>query len=324
MESRFPLKDELAAAQHRIRPYVHNTPVMTSTLLNELAGAHLFFKCENLQRMGAFKMRGATNAILSLSEEEIGKGVVTHSSGNFAQALALASRATGCTANIVMPKNAPKIKKEAVRSYGGIVIESESDPVSRERKAEEVRKMTGATFIHPSDDMNVILGNSTAAQELLSSIEGIEILIAPVGGGGLIAGTALAAHYFGNRTVTIGAEPEGADDAFRSLRDGVIYLSENPQTVCDGLRTNLGKWNFPIISKLVSEIKLVADRDTVAAMELLWSRMKIIVEPSAAIALAAVLTNPETFRGKRVGVILSGGNVDFQDACDLMKKAVKT
>ena len=320
MKFDFPTSQDLTAAASRIGEYIHRTPVLSSRLIDEIAGASLHFKCENMQRMGAFKMRGATNAILSLDDSARAAGVVTHSSGNFAQALSLSSLLTGTTAHIVMPKNAPSVKKAAVAGYQGNIIESESTPQAREKKAEEVREETGATFIHPSDDLDVIMGNSTAAQELIADVPDLDIIIAPVGGGGLIAGTALAAHYFGNNIQVIGAEPSGADDAFRSLRDGKIYPSVNPDTVCDGLRTNLGQWNFPIIQEHLEEIILVDDEDTIRAMKLIWERMKIVVEPSSAITLAAVLNNPEKFNNKRIGLILSGGNVDFAKTAELFER----
>ena len=284
---------------------------MTSRLIDDIAGCQLFFKCENFQRMGAFKMRGASNAILNLSEEQRAKGIVTHSSGNFAQAVALSSELIGCPANIVMPDNAPQVKKDAVAGYGGRIIISESTPAAREQKAEQVVAETLGTFVHPSDDMNVILGNSTAAQELINETDDLDVIIAPVGGGGLAAGTCLASHHFAPGTMVIGAEPNGADDAFRSLRDGVIYPSINPDTICDGLRTNLGQWNFPILKELLGEVIRVDDKDTIIAMKLIYERMKIVVEPSSAITLGAVLTNKEKFADKKIGLILSGGNVDW-------------
>lgn len=302
---------QLIEAQQRIAHLTHHTPVFTSRRMNAISGASLYFKCENFQRMGAFKMRGAGNAILALSSAEREKGVVTHSSGNFAQALALAAQDSRTQAYIVMPANAPTVKKAAVRDYGGTIVESGNSPAEREAKAGEVRQATGATFIHPSNDLQVILGNATAAMELVSDFHGLDAVIAPVGGGGLIAGTAMAIHHFSPGTRVYAAEPAGADDAFRSLRDGMIYPSENPQTICDGLRTNLGDVNFPILQELLSGVILVEDRDTIAAMRLIFERMKIVVEPSAAIAFAAVLTRADLFTGMRVGVILSGGNVDL-------------
>ena len=306
-----PSKDELLAIRTRIATYIHRTPVLASRLINKLTGGELFFKCENFQRMGAFKMRGASHAVAMLSDEAKHKGVVTHSSGNFAQALALAAGSAGIPAYIVMPQNAPAVKKAAVREYGGNIIESENSPLDREARAAQVQRETGAAFIHPSNDWHVILGNATAASELIDEIPGLDMIVAPVGGGGLIAGTALAAAIIDGKTEVTGAEPAGADDAYRSLQDGVIYPSVNPDTICDGLRTNLGDVNFPVIQKYVREILVVDDQDTVEAMKLIMGRMKIVVEPSAAIALAAVLTNQEQFRNRRAGIIFSGGNVDL-------------
>jgi threonine dehydratase len=312
MKTTFPIKEDISFAYGRIVKFVHKTPVLTSRLINAMAGAQLYFKCENFQCGGSFKMRGACNAVFSLTPEERAKGVVTHSSGNFAQALALAAQAANTHAYIVMPENTTAVKKAAVHDYGGTIIISGNSPAEREAKAAEVQKETGATFIHPSNHREVIIGNATATQEFLEEIPDLDFIIAPVGGGGLIAGTALAVQHFAHEshTLVIGAEPTGADDAYRSLRDGVIYPSEHPQTICDGLRTNLGDVNFPIIRDLVNEIILVDDADTVHAMRLLIERMKIVVEPSAAITLAAVLNNRELFTERSVGLILSGGNVD--------------
>lgn len=304
-------KEELLNAHKRILPYIHQTPVLTSHLLNDLAGAELFFKCENFQKMGAFKMRGAANAILQLSGAQKLKGVVTHSSGNFAQAVSLAAKSCGIKAYIVMPKNAPKVKKEAVIGYGGIVIESESTPVAREQKAEEVVNETGATFIHPSNDIPVIIGQGTATMELLNLHPELNFVLAPVGGGGLIAGTALAAHYFGKNCQTIAGEPLKVNDAYRSFKSGIIESNESTNTIADGLRTQLGTNNFPIIQKYVSDIICVSEPEIIEAMKLIWERLKIVVEPSSAVAFAAVLHDKIRFKNKKIGIILSGGNVDL-------------
>ncbi len=321
MKYSFPTKRDLLDARIRIADMIHKTPVLTSRLLNEMTGAELFFKCENFQRMGAFKMRGASNAILQLSEEQRADGVVTHSSGNFAQAVSLSANLVGCPALIVMPENAPEVKKAAVRGYGGRIIESASTPQAREEMAKKTLAETNGSFIHPSDEIDVIVGNSTAAQELIEEVADLDMIISPVGGGGLIAGTALAANYFSPGTLVIGAEPTGADDAYRSLRDGVIYPSIDPDTICDGLRTNLGQWNFPIIQEFLERILLVDDSSTIKALKLIFERMKIIVEPSSAIVLAAVLSNPELFRNKRIGLILSGGNIDTAILSQLFNKS---
>ncbi|MCF6213898.1 MAG: pyridoxal-phosphate dependent enzyme [Flavobacteriaceae bacterium] len=304
-------KEELLKAQKRISPYIHNTPVLTSRLLNEIAGAELYFKCENFQKMGAFKMRGATNALLQLTDVQKTRGVVTHSSGNFAQAVALAARNIGIKAYIVMPKNTPQVKKEAVIGYGGIVIESESTPIAREEKAEAVLQETGATFVHPSNDIPVIIGQGTATMELLKAHPDLEALITPVGGGGLLGGTALAAHYFGKNCPTFAGEPQEVDDAYRSLKSGKIESNKTTDTIADGLRTQLGDNNFPIIQKYVSAIICVSESEIIAAMKLIWERLKIVVEPSSAVAFAAVLKDKNRFKNKKVGLILSGGNVDL-------------
>lgn len=306
-------KNELIDCCNRIQPYIHRTPVLTSRAINGIVGAEVFFKCENFQRMGAFKMRGATNAIMQLTDEQKRAGVVTHSSGNFAQALALGARSLGVTAHIVMPENAPRVKKEAVKGYGGIVYECESNSQAREREAERIRRVTGATFIHPSNDWNVILGQGTACKELLEECPDLSSVFTPVGGGGLIAGTALYAHFFGNRCRVFGGEPYACDDAYRSLRSGVIETNATTNTIADGLKTNLGDINFPIIRQYVTDIIRVNEEEIVGAMRLIWERMKIVVEPSSAVALAALISDRDTFKGKKVGVVLSGGNVDLSN-----------
>ncbi|GGK85036.1 pyridoxal-phosphate dependent enzyme [Rufibacter glacialis] len=304
-------KEDLIATQTRISPYIHRTPILTSRLLNEIAGADLYFKCENFQRMGAFKMRGAMNAVLQLSEEQKARGVVTHSSGNFAQALALAAQSVGAPAYIVMPENAPQVKKEAVKGYSGQIIECASTPIAREEVAAQVEKETGAFFIHPSNDEAVILGQGTAALELLEDQPDLAYIFSPVGGGGLIAGTALAAHFYGKNCKVIGGEPFEADDAYRSLQSGKIESNTSTNTVADGLRTQLGDINFPIIRQYVDRIIRVEETEITQALRLIWERMKIIVEPSSAVALAALLREKETFACQKIGVILSGGNIDL-------------
>lgn len=304
-------KKALTDTRRRISPFVHNTPVLTSHLLDDLTDAKLFFKCENFQKMGAFKMRGATNAIMQLSKEQQARGVVTHSSGNFAQALSLAAKNLGVTAYIVMPSNAPKVKKDAVLGYGGVVTDCEPNIQAREQAAEQIVTEKGATFIHPSNDLNVILGNATAAMELLEVHADLEFLISPIGGGGLIAGTALAAHYFAAECAVIGGEPMAVDDAYRSLQTGKIETNTTTNTIADGLRTQLGDINFPIIQQHVDHIIRVEEEDIRRAMRLLWERLKIVVEPSSAVAFAAVLKNKTHFKNKKVGIILSGGNVDL-------------
>lgn len=305
-------RQELEHVQEKINPHIHRTPVMTSRLLNELSGADLYFKCENFQRMGAFKMRGAANAILSLPGEKQQKGVVTHSSGNFAQALSLSAKSLGVPAYIVMPSSAPQVKKDAVKSYGGKITECPPTLEEREKAAQKIMQETGATFIHPSNDLDVIYGQGTAALELLQDYPDLDFVVTPVGGGGLIAGTAVAVHHLGKNCKTIGVEPFEADDAWRSLQSGKIETNETTNTIADGLRTQLGDKNFPLIKKLVSEIIRVEEQEIIKALMLIWERMKIVVEPSSAVALAGVLREKDKFRGKKVGIIISGGNVDLK------------
>ena len=306
-------KQELQQVYERIKPYIHRTPVLTSRLLNEISGAEIFFKCENFQKMGAFKMRGATNSILQLSPEEQQKGVVTHSSGNFAQALSLAAKSLGIPAYIVMPSSAPEVKKAAVRTYGGKITESAPTLKDREKTAKEIMEETGASFLHPSNDLEVIYGQGTAALELLEEQPQLDFVMTPVGGGGLIAGTALSVHYFSENCKTIGAEPFEVDDAYRSLKSGKIETNKTTNTIADGLKTQLGDKNFPIIREHVQEIIRVEEEEIRYAMKLIWERMKIVVEPSSAVAFAAVLREKEKFANKKVGIIISGGNVDLKN-----------
>lgn len=304
-------KTMLLECQERIFPFIYRTPVLSSRLLNEMIDADLVFKCENFQKMGAFKMRGATNAIMQLNTTQKAKGVVTHSSGNFAQALSLAAKNLGVKAYIVMPKNAPKVKVQAVMGYEGIVTKCESTLDAREATSNKIIKETSATFIHPSNDLNVIVGNSTAGLELLEDYNDLEYIVVPIGGGGLIAGTALSAHFFGTDCKVIGAEPKAVDDAFRSLKSGEIESNLTSNTIADGLRTQLGTINFPIIQKHVHSIITVEEHEIIDAMRLIFERLKIVVEPSSAVAFAAVLKEREFFKKKKIGIILSGGNVDL-------------
>ena len=306
-----PTLADIEQAAERIRPYAHRTPVLTSSSLNQRTGAELFFKCENFQKVGAFKFRGAANAVFSLSDAEAARGVATHSSGNHAQALALAARLRGIPAHIVMPDNSPKVKVEAVRGYGGRIVFCRPTQAERERTLAEVVRETGAAFIHPYDDPRVISGQATAARELLEQTPGLELLLAPVGGGGLASGTALAARYLSPATRVVAAEPAGADDARRSLEEGRILPSLDPRTVADGLRTSLGRLTFPILRALLAEVVTVSEEAIIAAMRLVWERMKILIEPSAAVPVAALLEGGLQARGLRVGVILSGGNLDL-------------
>jgi len=300
---------DVAAAQQRITPYIHRTPVLQSTLLNELVDAALFFKCENLQKVGAFKARGACNAVLSLSDEDAAKGVATHSSGNHGAALAWAAAIRGISASIVVPANAKQIKKDAIRSYGGQIVECEPTLAAREAMLAEIVAASGANYIPPYDDERIISGQGTVALEIRDQVENLDAVITPVGGGGLLAGCLAGLKNSG--VEVFGAEPEGADDAYRSLRGGTRITSHSPNTLCDGLLTTLGELNFEIISDRVSDILLVSDDEVVQAMTLIWTRLKIIVEPSSAITLAALIRNKSQFRGKRIALVLSGGNVDL-------------
>lgn len=306
-----PTPKDVKEAVKRVKPYVHQTPVLTSATINGMLNASVFFKCENFQRMGAFKFRGAINAILQLSEDERARGVITHSSGNFAQALALAANTLETKAYIVMPSDAPAVKREAVAGYGAHIIDCAPGLKSREATMVLQQKKTGATFIHPSNNMDVILGNSTAVMEMAAEVDTMDVVIAPVGGGGLIAGTALAINHLSYYIETIGAEPFGADDAFLSLKTGKIQPSINPKTIADGLKTQLGDLNFPIIQKFVSKIIRVEESEIIESMKFIWERMKIVIEPSSAVAVAALFRNSSEFKNRRVGVILSGGNVDL-------------
>lgn len=306
-------KEEFTTLHSEIATYIKRTPIMRSRLLNGLAETEVYFKCENFQRMGAFKMRGATAAILALSAEERAKGVVTHSSGNFAQAVSLSAKSLGIPAYIVMPSSAPQVKKDAVKTYGGQITECEPTIKAREAAAAKIEEETGATFLHPSNDLNVIYGQGTAAKEFLEDFPELDVIITPVGGGGLLAGTALAVDFYAEKCKTIGAEPFEVDDAYRSLESGKIEFNKTTNTIADGLKTNLGDKNFPIIKDKVSEIIRVEEEKIITAMKLIWERMKIVVEPSAAVAFAAVLREKEKFHGKRVGIIISGGNVDLSN-----------
>ncbi|MBM4118048.1 pyridoxal-phosphate dependent enzyme [bacterium] len=306
-----PRLAEIEAAAARLAGRIHRTPVMRSAGLDALTGAELTFKCESLQRTGSFKIRGAMNAVLSLSGAEAAPGVLTHSSGNFAAALALAARERGVAAHIVMPDSAPAVKQAAVRAYGGRVTFCAPTLTAREETAARIQAETGARFVHPYDDYAIIAGQGTAALELWREAPDLQAIVIPVGGGGLSAGCALATAALAPRAEILGAEPAGADDAYRSLLAGERLPQLDPRTCADGLRTALGERNFPILSRLLAGIVTVSEDEIVAAMRLVWERLKILVEPSGAVPLAAVLAAPARFRGRRVGLILSGGNVDL-------------
>lgn len=298
-------------AAARIRPYIHRTPVLTSQSINTMLGTEIWFKCENFQKVGAFKSRGACNAVFSLTDEEVQRGVATHSSGNHAQALARAALIRGCKAYIVMPETSPKVKSDAVRGYGGEITFCKPTLEARESTLEEVIRRTGAVEIHPYNDYRIIAGQATAAMELLEETGPLDIIMAPVGGGGLLSGTALATSYFSPATAIFAAEPAGADDAFRSFSTKTLLPSVNPKTICDGLLTSLGSKTFPIILNKVNRIITVSEESVINAMKLTWERTKIVIEPSSAVPLAAVMENPSLFEGKKTGIIISGGNVSL-------------
>lgn len=306
-----PDRTSIVKAHERISPYIHRTPVLMSEGLNEMTGARLYFKCENFQKVGAFKARGAMNASLKLSREQQQKGLATHSSGNHAQALARAARMLGVPAYIVMPRTAPEIKKRGVRGYGGQIFECEPTLAARESTLAEVIARTGATEIHPFNNYDVIEGQATCASEFFEDAPALDVILAPVGGGGLLSGTALAAHFFSPGTLVMAGEPAGSDDAYRSMQSGKIESAQS-QTIADGLLTTLGDKTFPIIREHVREIITVTDAEIIAAMRLVYERLKIVIEPSCPVPFAAVLKQREKFAGKNVGIILSGGNVDLE------------
>ncbi len=316
MEAAVPAYEDVLAARDRIVGRVHRTPVLTSRTLDRLVGASVHLKTENFQRAGSFKIRGATNAVSMISDADAARGVATHSSGNHAQALALAASERGVPAFIVMPSDAPAAKRAAVEGYGGRITSCEPTLASREATLRGVIEETGAAEVHPFDDERIIAGQGTVALELLEDVPDLEVIIAPVGGGGLLSGTAIVAAHAGGIEV-IGAEPELADDAHRSLELGVRQPPAPPRTVADGLRTALGVRNFAVVREHVARIDLVSDEEILEAMRLLWERVKIIVEPSGAVPLAVALRYRERYRGRRVGLVLSGGNVDLcrNDAC---------
>lgn len=303
--------EDIQQAHNLIRPYIHRTPVMTSVSINQIVGADLFFKCENLQKVGAFKFRGACNAVFSLSEEEAARGVATHSSGNHAAALALAARMRKIPAHIVMPRTSPEIKKRAVAGYGGIITFCEPTLQARESTLLQVVAQSGATEVHPYDNFYVIAGQGTAANELIEDKGSFDLILAPVGGGGLLSGTAISAKALLPGCRVIAAEPAGADDANRSFHSKTLIPSENPKTIADGLLTSLGKRNFQVILDKVDDIVTVSEEKIVEAMRLIWERMKIIIEPSSAVPLAAILEGKVMVKGQKIGIILSGGNLDL-------------
>ena len=300
-------------AHERIRDYALWTPVMTSSTIDNLTDCQVFFKCENFQRVGAFKFRGAFNTVSQLTEEERRKGVIAHSSGNHAQALALAASLSGIKATIVMPKNSPQVKVNATRGYGAEIIFCENTTESRVQVANELIEKHDYVLIHPYNDERIIAGAGTAAMELIEEVEELDYVFAPVGGGGLLSGTSISTKGLCPESVVIAVEPANADDAYRSFRDGKIYPSVNPNTIADGLRTQLGELTFRVIQEFVDSIITVSEEEIVDAMRLLWERMKLVVEPSGAVSLAGLLKMKDELNDKRVGVIISGGNIDLTE-----------
>ena len=306
-----PTFDDVIAAHERIRPYIHRTPVLASSYLNDLTGAELFFKCENFQKAGAFKVRGACNAVFGLAEDKLARGVATHSSGNHALSLSYAAGRRGIACNVVMPRTAPQAKKDAVRGYGGVIVECEPSTSSREAVFSEMVAKSGADFVHPYNDPRVIAGQATCSRELMEQVEGLDAVIAPIGGGGMISGTCLTVSNTAPTVKIYAAEPEQADDAYRSFKAGHIIADDAPVTVADGLKVPLKDLTWHFVKNHVTDILTASEDEIIEAMKTTWKRMKIVIEPSCAVPLATILKNPDVFRGRRVGVIITGGNVDL-------------
>ncbi|MBN8179488.1 beta-hydroxyaspartate dehydratase BhcB [Roseibium aggregatum] len=306
-----PTLEDMLVAHERIKPHIHRTPVLTSSFLNELTGAELFFKCENFQKAGAFKVRGASNAVFGLDEETAKAGVATHSSGNHALSLSYAAGRRGIPCHVVMPRTAPQAKKDAVRGYGGIITECEPSTSSREAVFAEVEARTGAEFVHPYNDPRVIAGQGTCSKELMEQTDGLDAVVAPIGGGGMVSGTCLTLSNLAPEVKIFAAEPEQADDAARSFRAGHIIADDAPETVADGLKVPLKELTWHFVSNHVTDILTASEQEIIDAMRLIWARMKIVMEPSSAVPLATILKNRDVFAGKRVGVIITGGNVDL-------------
>lgn len=306
-----PTLDDMLTARTRIAPHIHRTPVLTSRMLDEMTGARLFFKCENLQKAGAFKARGASNAVFGLSDEQAARGVATHSSGNHGTCLSYAAGRRGIPCTVVMPHTAPQAKKDAVRGYGGRVIECEPSTTSREAVFAQVVAETGAEFVHPYNDPRVIAGQGTCSAEMIEQVEGLDAVIAPIGGGGMVSGTCLTLSALASRVKIYAAEPEQADDAYRSFRAGHIIADDAPVTVADGLKVPLKDLTWHFVQSHVTDILTTSEDEIIEAMKLIWKRLKIVAEPSSAVPLAAILKNPKIFAGARVGVIITGGNVDL-------------
>lgn len=306
-----PSIDDVREAHERIKPYIHQTPVLTSSYLNELTGAQLFFKCENFQKAGAFKVRGASNAVFSLTEEQASRGVATHSSGNHALSLSYAAGRRGIPCTVVMPRTAPQAKKDAVKGYGGVIVECEPSTSSRESTFADVVAQSGAEFVHPYNDIRVITGQATCSLELDSQVPDLDAVVAPIGGGGMISGTCLTLSNIAPDISIYAAEPEQADDAYRSFKAGHIIADDSPNTIADGLKVPLKENTWHFVSHHVTDIHTASEQQIIDAMKLTWQRMKIVIEASCAVPLATILNNPDVYRGKRVGVIITGGNVDM-------------
>jgi len=306
-----PTWNDVLAAHRRIEPHVHRTPVLTSSWMDDRTGARLFFKCENFQKAGAFKVRGASNAVFGLDEARAEKGVATHSSGNHALSLSYAAGRRGIPCHVVMPRTAPQAKKDAVVGYGGVITECEPSTSSREAVFAEVAERTGADFVHPYNDPRVIAGQATCSRELLEQTDGLDAVIAPIGGGGMVSGTCLTLSSIAPEVAVYAAEPEQADDAARSFRAGRIIAEDAPVTVADGLKVPLKELTWHFVSGHVTDILTASEQEIIDAMRITWARMKIVMEPSCAVPLAAILKNKDVFAGKRVGVIVTGGNVDL-------------
>ncbi len=309
-------KEHIEQAHEKICAFIHRTPVLSSATFNELTETEIYFKCENFQKIGAFKIRGAMNAVLSLEPEQLKNGIATHSSGNHAQAIAYAARQAGAKAYIVMPDNSPKVKVDAVKGYGAEITFCEATQQAREETLKQIVERTGAEFIHPYNDYRVITGQATSCKELIEDFPHLDYVIAPVGGGGLLSGTLLSVHFFSPQTKVYAAEPEGAADAFLSVKHNKIEKAAYVKTIADGLLTMLGDKTFPIIKEYVTDILTVSDNEIIDAMKLIYERMKMVIEPSAAVGFAVLRKNNELFRGKKVGIILSGGNVDLTKLTD--------
>ncbi len=306
-----PTYEDMLEAHTRIEPYIRRTSVRTSDYLNELTGAQLFFKCENFQEPGAFKVRGATNAVFGLDEDQAQKGVATHSSGNHASCLSYAASRRGIPCNVVMPRTAPQAKKDTVRRYGGKITECEPSTTSREATFAQVQAATGGDFVHPYNDPRVIAGQGTCSREFIEQTDGLDAVVAPIGGGGMVSGTCLTLSTLAPETAIIAAEPEQADDAYRSFKAGHIIADDAPKTIADGLLVPLKDLTWHFVSNHVSEIYTASEQEIIDAMKLTWKHLRIVMEPSSAVPLATILKNPDAFKGKRVGLIITGGNVDL-------------